>query len=156
MGVRQRDPAHLPALDALQAIDRCQCLVDKRIVALDEGREAPVLAEDALEEQARLVDHRRSESGRHLGKLRSVEGLAGQLVETEPLGAEAIEERPRPRIGNEPAGLRGQHLRIVKRPPVRDRRKLRVGHRRPQQVGQARRELMVAETDVALAASRSG
>ena len=139
-----------------QPVDRRERLVEERIVAGDEVLQAAVLAQDAVEEQARLVDHRGAQGRGHLRELGGVEGLAGELVEAEPLRAEAVEEGAGARVGEQAAGLGGEHRRIAQGPGVGQGRQLRVGRGRPQQVGQPRGQLVVAERDDVGSRARAG
>ena len=78
-------------------IDRRQGAVEERVVAVDEGRQAAILAQDALEEQARFIVHRRAQLAGHLREFSRVKGLAGELVQAEPLRTEPIEQGARER-----------------------------------------------------------
>ena len=80
--------------------------------------------------------------------------LLCQAPEPEPLRAEAVEQRPRTAVAEHTLHLRCEHLRFVQLAAVRQRRQFRIGHRGPEEIRQARGEVMVVQGNDRLARLR--
>ena len=76
----QVDPAHLVALDALDPVVLRQPLVEERVVAVDQLQQAPVLADDVLEEHLRLAPHGPAEVAGQLELAEAAEPPAERLA----------------------------------------------------------------------------
>ncbi len=94
IGVVELHLAHLGTGDlGFHAVDGGEGVVEEGVVAVDEGGNAAVVADDAVEEKAGFVIHRGAQFAGHLGELGGVEGLGLDAVNTQPLGTESVEER---------------------------------------------------------------
>ena len=108
--------------------------------------DGPVLAEQRQEEERRLVAHR---GHQRRGAPRVVDGVepdaGADVLETEPLGGEDGAQGVGPPVGEHAADLRPKRVGVAQGPARREVEQLIVGHRGPQEVGQARGELPIVD-----------
>ena len=145
--VVERHAAHVLALDPVHAVeDGAELLVDEGVVGVDEPADRLVVADERQEEQRRLVAHR---GHQRVGAPRVVDGVEpdprADVLEAEPLGGEAGAERVGLRVGQHPVDLGVEHARVAQLAAPREVAQLGVRHRRPQEVGEARGEVPVAD-----------
>ena len=119
-----------------------QALVEERIASVDEVEDAAIVADDGLDEELGLAPHRQPEVVLELRELVAVAREGFERAELQPLAAEVLGERTRLRIAQHPADLEREDLRVAQRPGVGGPPQLGVRHARPEEVRQARRQLV--------------
>ena len=139
--------AHVIALDALHAVERGgELLVDEGVVGVDEPPDRLVAANERQEEQRRLVAHR---GHQRVGAPRVVDRVepdpGADVLEAEPLGREAGAEGVGLRVVEHPVDLRFEHRRVAQRAAAGEAAQLGVRHRGPEEIGEARGEVPVAD-----------
>ena len=122
-----------------------QPFVDEGIAPVDEVEDAPVLADHVLDEQLRLPAHREAEIVLEVGEARAIARDRFERAELQPLPAEVLGQRVRPGIPQHAAHLRRQHHGIAQRARIGGPAQARVRHARPDEVRQARRELVLGD-----------
>ena len=122
-------------------------------VGVDQVENAAILAEDRLEEQLGLADHRRTQLVVEAGKLLGIGSDVGQFSGRQPLTREVLHEGGRLRIREHPPHLGVEVLPQL--PPGRQGEQLVVGHAAPEKVRQPRGQLVLADL-VARSGARPG
>ena len=145
IGIAQRRPAEVRAVDVADAIEPRKALVQVRVVGRQQLRERTVVAHLALDEQLRLPLERRAQVVVELGVGAGVRIDGPQVADVEPLAAEVPGQGRRPRIGQHALHLGLEHPRLPERAAGRDVEQLVVRDRAPQEERQPRGELQVAD-----------
>jgi hypothetical protein len=112
---------------------------------MNELEQASVVPEDFLEKVVGFQRHRVFEQGIELGIQGRVRIGRLHVSQVEPLASEVLGEGSRPRVVEHPIDLGAQGRRVAQLAFFRQIEELLIGHRRPQEVGQARGQLEVAE-----------
>ena len=138
----QVDLPELRSRDVRHAIVARETLVQERVAAVDEIEDAAILPDDRLEEELRLAAHRQPQVVFELRELVAIPRQRFERAELQPLAAEVLGECLRLRIPQHPPHLEGEDLRIAQRARIGRPPKFGVGHARPQEVRQPRRQLV--------------
>ena len=149
------DAHQLGALDALDAVERGQVLVDVELAGGEERREAPVaLEEDRLDEAEQRVGERLADRRAVLGVDAGVAREPSDAVDLEPLLEEGHQALAGARVLEHAPRLVGEAL-VARQPPLfGGGEELRVGHRAPEEVREPVGELMIVERDHVAGAAR--
>ena len=107
-------PAHRRAVHARYAVVLGQPLVDERIVGVEEGQDAAVLAEHRHDEHVGLVQHRLAEPLVEIPEHKAVRMLLLEVANIEPLSGEIVRQGLRLGIGEHPRDLTVEDHRVVK------------------------------------------
>ncbi len=122
-----------------------QALVEEGEVGVEEVEHAAVLADDALEEQLRLLLHRRPQFLVEGGEEGGVGGEALQVARLEPLAGEVVGQGAGARVFQHAPHLRLQHAAAAQRALAGQAEQLVVGHAAPEEVRQPAGQLEVVQ-----------
>ena len=130
------------AAHAGDAVEAREPLVHRHEVAADEIPRVEVVPEDFGEEAFRLAHHADFEVA-VVFRVKILRGrVRADLARAEPLAGEVLHEGVAARVFQHPVHLRAQHGGLGQIAFVREAEQLVVGHRRPEEVGQARGQLV--------------
>ena len=133
-----------------------EAFVEERVVRGQELDDASIAAQHAVDEERELLLHEvaRIEQAAGLRELASVGDDLVELRNVEPLEREIFDERLGALIGQHAADLLRQHSGLAQAVVFGELEQLRVRQAAPQEEGQPRRELDVAQRDRAAVLSR--
>ena len=123
---RQRDAPEITALHVWNPVVLRQPLVQERVVRRQQLEHAPVLAQDAVQEQLGLAMKRGAQRFVQFGKQDFVRPLRFEVAQEQPLRGEVRHHRFGARIGEHPPDLPFEHRRLPStsaRPPPRAARR---------------------------------
>jgi len=131
--------------DTGHAIERGQPVVQETVVGIHQIGDGPVLAHHRAQEQLGLGGEGFAQRGIELRIRLGIGCGLVQLAQVQPLHGEIVDQRVRPRIGQQALHFTIQHLglvqlvlrRQVQQPVIRDRA--------PQEEGQPRREIEIID-----------
>ena len=95
------------------AVKRSQFLVHEGVLRVDHVEDAPVVADEVLEEHLRLLPHRHAEVIVELGELLSIGRDRFQPAEFQPLPGEVLDQSLGFRILEHPLDLGGEYRRFT-------------------------------------------
>ena len=112
MSGAERHAPELAAVDVRDAVVLRQPLVDERVVRGQQIDDAPILADDAVEQQLHFAAHRLPQRIVEVGIDHRQRADALQAAQVEPLAGEVDRERLGARVLQHPADLLLEHDRI--------------------------------------------
>src|SRR5207247_5346097 len=139
---------HTPKMAAIYVRDPVmprQPLVDERVVGAQEIDNTAVLADDAPGEELGFPVERLAQVVVEVRKRLGIRRHVPHVPQEEPLPGEVVHERAGAVVGEEPAHLLLQHLRMPQLASDRDVEQFVVRNAAPDEEGQARGQLDVAE-----------
>ena len=110
---RELHAPEVAALDVRDPVVLRQPLVDEGVVGIEQIQDAAVLAQDAVEEQLRLLDEGLAQVVVEIRIVRDDRLVSLEAAQIEPLPREVLRERERLRVLDHAMDLRGQHLGIA-------------------------------------------
>ena len=141
----ERDAAELASVDVRDPVVPGQPLVDEGVVRVEQIGNASVLADDAVEQQLDFAPHGLAQRVVEVGIQQRQRADALQAPQVQPLAREVDRQRLRPRILEHAANLALENDGILEPPLTGDGDQLIVGDGAPEEEGQPRREVEVAE-----------
>ena len=139
------DAPEVVAVDARHAVVVGEPLVDERVVGGQQIRHAPVVPDLAVEEERHLARHRLAQVRVELGERLRIGGHQRHVAQVQPLPSEVVDQRPRARVGQHSADLGAQHFRVAQFAAFGGVQQLVVRDAAPQEEGESRRQLQVAD-----------
>ena len=143
--VAELDAAEVAAVDVRDAVVLGQALVQERVVRLQQVEHAAVLAQDALEQQLRLLAEGLPQVVVEVGEQAQVRGDRIQVAQVQPLAREVAHQALRARVGQHAADLPFEHLGLAQLAALGQVEQLVVRDAAPEEERQAGGELDVGD-----------
>src|SRR5262249_27416002 len=122
-----------------------QTLVDERVVRLEKGEDAPILADDAVDEEFRFPPKGRSQVVVEIGEQTKVRRDGIQVARMQPLNGEVGRQIARPVVREQTSHLLFVNVGLSQLLSLSQVQQLVVGNAAPQKERQTRREVEVAD-----------
>ena len=142
---RQLHALQLLPLHRRQAVQLRETLIHKREIRIQQFIDAPVLAHDRLEEHPRLLLHRIAQLAAELREFPRIDLDLIQPADLQPLAGKIPHKRPRTPVPQHPRHFTPQRVALRQLPLRREREERLIRQRRPQEIRQPRRHLIVIQ-----------
>ncbi len=143
--VAELDASEVAAVDVRDAVVLGQALVQERVVRLQQVEHAAILAQDALEQEFRLLSEGLPQVVVEVGEQAQVRSDRIQVAQVQPLAREVAHQASRARVGQHAADLSFEHLGLAQFAALSQVEQLVVRDAAPEEERQARGELDVGD-----------